>query len=162
MFAHTICKNAWKVWNFAVPLHRQSEIKLMTRITFKENKKIKERVTKMKKILMTLVALMSMTTMFAENEGMNNTEAYNMTVNMTKLAKALNLTVDQVESVAEVHKTFSSEMLFAAQYGKDERTKMVNKAITKDLAYMHSILNNEQYHKYLTLLNVTLVNRGLK
>ena len=128
----------------------------------KENLKIKERVTKMKKIVLTLVALMSMTTMFAENEGMNNTESYNMTVNMNKLAKALSLTMDQVESVAEVHKTFSSEMMFAAQYGKDERAKMVEKAITKDLAYMHSILNSEQYHKYLTLLNVTLANRGLK
>jgi hypothetical protein len=42
MFAHTIFKNAWKVWNFAVPLHRQSEIKLMTRITFKENKRLRK------------------------------------------------------------------------------------------------------------------------
>ena len=42
MFAHTIFKNALKVWNFAVPLHRQSEIKLMTRITFKENKRLRK------------------------------------------------------------------------------------------------------------------------
>ena len=66
----------------------------------KVNLKIKERVTKMKKIVLTLVALMSMTTTFADNEGMNTTEAYNMTVNMGKLAKALGLTNDQVESVA--------------------------------------------------------------
>ena len=39
----------------------------------KVNLKIKERVTKMKKIVLTLVALMSMTTTFAENEGMNTT-----------------------------------------------------------------------------------------
>ena len=116
----------------------------------------------MKKIVLTLVALMSMTTMFAENEGMNTTEAYNMTVNMVKLAQALGLTNDQVESVAEVHKTFTAEMMFAAQYGKEERAKMVEKAVTKDLAYMHTILNKDQYRKYLTLLNVTLVNRGLK
>lgn len=116
----------------------------------------------MKKIVLTLVALMSMTMTFAENEGMNNTEAYNMTVNMKKLAKALNLTKDQVEGVAEVHKTFSSEMVFAAQYGKDERTKMVEKAVNKDLAYMNYILNKDQYRKYVMLLNVTLTNRGLK
>ena len=128
----------------------------------KVNLKIKERVTKMKKIVLTLVALMSMTTTFAENEGMNTTEAYNMTVNMKSLAHALGLTNDQVESVAEVHKTFSTEMMFAAQYGKDERSKMVEKAVNKDLAYMHTILNKDQYRKYLTLLNVTLVNRGLK
>jgi hypothetical protein len=85
-----------------------------------------------------------------------------MTVNMKKLAQALNLSKDQVESVAEVHKTFSSEMLFAAQYGKDERTKMVDRAINKDLAYMNYILNQDQYRKYVMLLNVTLTNRGLK
>lgn len=116
----------------------------------------------MKKIVLTLVALMSMTTIFAENEGMNTTEAYNMTVNMKNLARTLNLSKDQVESVAEVHKTFSSEMVFAAQYGKEERTKMVEKAINKDLAYMNYILNKDQYRKYVMLLNITLVNRGLK
>ena len=116
----------------------------------------------MKKIVLTLVALMSMTTIYAENEGMNTTEAYNMTVNMKNLARTLNLSKDQEESVAEVHKTFSSEMVFAAQYGKEERTKMVDKAINKDLAYMNYILNKDQYHKYVMLLNVTLANRGLK
>ena len=116
----------------------------------------------MKKIVLTLVALMSMTTIFAENEGMNTTEAYNMTVNMKNLARTLNLSKDQVESVAEVHKTFSSEMVFAAQYGKEERTKMVEKAINKDLAYMNYILNKDQYRKYVMLLNTTLTNRGLK
>ena len=100
----------------------------------------------MKKILLTLVALMSMTTTFAENEGMNTTEAYNMTVNMKSLA----------------HATFSTEMMFAAQYGKDERSKMVEKAVNKDLAYMNYILNKDQYRKYVMLLNITLANRGLR
>ena len=119
----------------------------------------------MKKIVLTIVALMSMTMTFAENESaanLNTTEAYNMTVNMRQLVRALNLSNDQVESVAEVHKTFSAEMMFAAQYGKDERAKMMDKAINKDLAYMNYILNKDQYRKYLRLLNVTLVNRGLK
>ncbi|MCR4665349.1 MAG: hypothetical protein K5660_08295 [Paludibacteraceae bacterium] len=119
----------------------------------------------MKKIVLTLVALMSMTTTFAENESaanLNNTSSYNMTVNMNKLASALGLTKDQIESVAEIHQTFSSEMMFAAQYGNDERNRMVDKAIKKDLAYMNYILNRDQYRKYVMLLNVTLVNRGLK
>ena len=119
----------------------------------------------MKKIVLTIDALMSMTMTFAENESaanLNTVESYNMTVNMGKLSQALGLSQDQVESVAEVHKTFSAEMMFAAQYGKDERAKMVDKAINKDLAYMNYILNRDQYRKYLLLLNVTLVNRGLK
>ncbi len=116
-------------------------------------------------MILTLVAMLSMTTVFAENEStanLNSTEAYNMTVNMKKLSQALGLSKDQVEGVAEIHKTFSSEMMFAAQYGKEEREKMVNKAIKKDLAYMNYILNHDQYRKYVMLLNVTLNNRGLK
>ena len=50
----------------------------------------------------------------------------------------------------------------AAEYGNEERAKLVEKAINKDLAYMNTVLNKDQYHKYLTLLNVTLVNRGMK
>jgi hypothetical protein len=39
---------------------------------------------------------------------------------------------------------------------------MVDRAINKDLAYMNYILNQDQYRKYVMLLNVTLTNRGLK
>jgi hypothetical protein len=53
-------------------------------------------------------------------------------------------------------------MVFAAQYGKEERAKMMEKAINKDLAYMNYMLNKDQYRKYVMLLNVTLSNRGLK
>ena len=119
----------------------------------------------MKRLFLTMVAVLSMTMTFAENENaasLNNTEAYDMTVNMKKLSKALSLTTDQVESVAEIHKTFAAEMMYAAQTKGEERNKMVEKAIKKDLAYMDYILNKEQYHKYVMLLNITLLNRGLR
>ena len=104
-------------------------------------------------MILTMMALFSMTLTFAENEStdnLNTVEAYDMSVN------------DQMEGVAVVHKTFCAEMMFAAHYGKEERSKMVDNAIKKDLAYMSYILNREQYRKYLTLLNVTLRNHGLK
>lgn len=120
----------------------------------------------MKKLIFSIVALMTMTMAYAENENaasLNSTEAYNMTVNMNKLAQALGLSKDQIESVAEIHKTFCAEMLFAAQTASgSERQKMVDKAINKDLAYMDYVLSAEQYRKYVTLLNVTLYNRGLR
>lgn len=120
----------------------------------------------MKRLFMVVVAMLSMTMTFAENEtaaNLNATEAYDMqSVNMKKLGMALNLSKDQVESFAEIHKTFSAEMLFAAQTTGDERQKMVKKAIKKDLAYMNYILSSEQYHKYVMLLNMTLTNRGIK
>lgn len=119
----------------------------------------------MKRLFLTMVAVLSMTMTFAENENaasVNNTEAYDMTVNMRKLAVALGLNKDQMESVAEIHKTFAAEMMFAAQSKGEERQKMVEKAINKDLAYMDYILSHDQYRKYVMLLNVTLLNRGLR
>ena len=119
----------------------------------------------MKRLFLTIVAMLSMTMTFAENESVtsvNNTEAYDMKVNMKKLAQTLGLTIDQMESVAEIHKTFAAEMMFAAQSKGEERNKMVEKAINKDLAYMDYVLSYDQYRKYVMLLNVTLVNRGLR
>lgn len=125
----------------------------------------KERVTKMKRLFLTVVAMLSMTLTFAENENMNSVntaEAYNLSVNINQLSKALGLADDQVEAVAEIHKTFCSEMMFATQYGKEERDARVDAAIKKDLGFMNYILNQDQYRKYVMLLNVTMVNRGLK
>ena len=119
----------------------------------------------MKRLFLTMVAVLSMTMTFAENENaasLNSAEAYDMTVNMRKLAQTLALTSDQMESVAEIHKTFAAEMMFAAQSKGEERNKKVKKAIKKDLAYMDYILSKEQYHKYVKLLNITLLNRGLR
>ena len=119
----------------------------------------------MKRLFLMTIAMLSMTMTFAENENaanVTNVEAYNMTVNMRKLAEALNLTSDQIEAVESVHNTFSAEMMFAAGYGKDERCTRVEKAVEKDTKWMRYILDDKQYHKYLLLLNTTLNNRGLK
>ena len=118
----------------------------------------------MKKMILTLVALMSMTMAFAEGENTkatNTVAAYDMSVNYSKLAEALGLSMDQLESVEDVHKTFCIEMMNAANAPKDERKGMVDKAIEKNLKYMHYILNNSEYSKYLLLLNTTMNNRGL-
>ena len=119
---------------------------------------------KMKRLFMVVVAMLSMTMTFAENEtAASLNEVYNLkTVNMKKLSQTLSLSRDQEESFAEIHKTFSAELLFAAQANGEERQKMVEKAINKDLAYMNYILSPMQYRKYVMLLNITLVNRGLK
>ena len=119
----------------------------------------------MKRLFLTVVAMLSMTLTFAENENMNSVntaEAYNLSVNINQLSKALGLADDQVEAVAEIHKTFCSEMMFATQYGKEERDARVDAAIKKDLGFMNYILNRDQYRKYVMLLNVTMINRGLK
>jgi len=118
----------------------------------------------MKKILVLAVALLSMaTTTFAADENASATNAaYNMNVKMGSLADALSLNIDQTEAVADVHKNFTAEMMNAAVAPKEERAAIIDKAVLKDLKYMHGILNDAQYRKYVMLLNATLVNRGLK
>jgi hypothetical protein len=53
-------------------------------------------------------------------------------------------------------------MMLAAHSSKDERDTLVEKAVKKDVRYMHYVLDQNQYRKYLLLLNTTLHNRGLK
>jgi hypothetical protein len=119
----------------------------------------------MKKIVLMVVAMMMMTTSYAENENtsaVKGVEAYDMTVNMRKLAVTLGLTFDQMEAVEDIHRQFSQEMMMASTADKDERETLVDQALKKDVRYMHYVLNDKQYHKYLMLLNATLHNRGLK
>ncbi len=57
----------------------------------------------MKQLILTMVAMLSMTTAFAEGENaasVENMEAYDLNINMNKLSKALNLADDQKEAVA--------------------------------------------------------------
>ena len=119
----------------------------------------------MKKIVLMVVAMFTMTTSFAENENnsaVKSVEAYDMTVNMRKLAVTLDLTSDQIEAVQDIHTAFCNDMMLAAHAHADEREKMVEVAVKKDVRYMGYILNEKQYKTYLLLLNTTLRNRGLK
>ena len=120
----------------------------------------------MKKMILMVVAMLSMTmTSYAENENVanvENVEAYDMTINMRKLAVTLGLTFDQMDAVEDIHRTFCAEMMLAAHANKDERDEMVEKAVKKDVRYMHYVLDEKQYKHYLLLLNTTLYNRGLR
>ena len=111
------------------------------------------------------LAMLSMTMTFAENEetkSVMNVEAYDMSVNMRKLSVALGLTTDQMEAVENIHNTFNAEMQLAAHTRENDRQEMVNRAVERDIKWMHYVLDEKQYRKYLVLLNTTLNNRGLK
>lgn len=118
----------------------------------------------MKKILLTMVALLSMTTaVFAEGENNEVAEAakYEINFNIGQLSKALDLSYDQTSAVTDITKMFASDMTNAAAASGNERAELRKKAINRDLAYMRTVLDKEQYHKYLLLLNTTMNNRGL-
>lgn len=118
----------------------------------------------MKKIVLTVMAMLSVTMAFAENETVeatNTTNAYNMNVNMDKLSDYLGLSLDQEEFVSDIHKAFCADMLNAAVADKADRKDMMDKAITKELKHLRYVLTNSQYRKYLVVLNTTINNRGL-
>lgn len=119
----------------------------------------------MKRLVLSVIVMLSMTLAFAENENTNaenNVQAYDMTVNMNKLGQALGLSWDQLEFVEDVHRAFCADMKNVAMAEESERKELMDKAVRKDLAYMRAILSKAQYHKYLLLLNTTFTNRGLK
>ena len=119
----------------------------------------------MKRLFLTVVAALSMTATFAENENadrVNATETYDMSINIRRLGETLGLTLDQLQTVTDIHSWFCSEMQTAAQAGKDDRQALVEAAVSRDLKYMSYILTPVQYEKYSILLNTTLDNRGLK
>jgi len=118
----------------------------------------------MKRMILTVVAMLSMTMTFAEKENTSSImipSAYKMEVNYGKLGEALRLTQEQLEDVKYVHGEFCSDMASIGSAQKDSRKMMMMNAIHKDLRYMRYILDRKQYHKYLMLLNTTLYNRGL-
>ena len=115
-------------------------------------------------MILTLVAMLSMTTAFAEEESTNNVNnmaAYELNVNMDKLSAVLNLADDQKEAVADIQHTFASELMFAAQYSKNDCKALVARAIDNDVKWMRYVLDDKQMRTYLQLLNSTMNNRGL-
>ncbi|MFW5513655.1 MAG: hypothetical protein ACOCOY_07155 [Prevotella sp.] len=118
----------------------------------------------MKKIVLTFVAVLTMTSAFAaktSNSTNEELQAYNMTVNYSKLGDALDLTADQIDAMKDIHKKFCSQMMKSASANNSEKSDLVYKAVGKDLKYMSYILTNKQLEKYKLLLKTTLVNRGL-
>ncbi|MGI6242956.1 MAG: hypothetical protein ACOYJK_05420 [Prevotella sp.] len=129
----------------------------------------------MKKIVLTLAAMLSMTMAFAENSDKNNVETkkapevtatnmrnnYDMSLNYNSLASTLGLNSYQAEAVQLIHNKFVGEMNEVAQADATDRSAMVKQAADKELKYMSYILTRDQYRKFTMLLNVTLHNRGL-
>ena len=110
----------------------------------------------MKRLFLTVVAVLSMTMTFVEN-----VDAYRMEVNYHRLGEALNLSSDQMEAVQSIHDAFCVDMMSIAAANQSSRKAMLKNAIDKELRFMRIVLDDKQYKKFLLLLNVTLNNRGL-
>ena len=120
----------------------------------------------MKKVFFMLVMMFTMSvSTFAENNNTNEIERierYDVKVNIKKLADYLELASDQIDAVESITNEFSNDLMFAAvQSGESTRNAVTKNLIEKNVKYMSYILNKNQMHKYLIVLNATMNNRKI-
>ena len=115
--------------------------------------------------MLVMLFTVSVSSMYAEDNNateIERIERYNVKVNTKKLANYLQLSSDQMDSVETITDEFSNDLMFAAvECNSTNRAIVTKNAISKNIKYMSYILNQEQYHKYLTLLNATIRNRKI-
>jgi hypothetical protein len=119
----------------------------------------------MKKVFLMLVMMftMSVYSIAEENEAtkMAETERYELKINHRRLACTLDMSSDQMEMCGDIVSELENDMMFASVMETEEsRNTIVANAVKKNIKYMHYILNDNQYKKYLMLLNLTLEHRG--
>ena len=118
----------------------------------------------MKKFVLTVVAMMTMTFGFAETENQDavrTVKNYDMSFDMRRLAGTLDLTSDQMEAIQVIQDNFNEAMLEAATVPGFQSRMLVRQAVRKDVKQMRRVLNDKQYNTYMMLLGTTLHNRGL-
>ena len=89
-------------------------------------------------------------------------EAYDININMNSLVRYLDLSKDQIDAVESVHQIFTDGLRYASKLDDESRLVYVHSAMIYDLQNMRYILNEKQYKKYLTCLQMTFNNRGIK
>lgn len=82
-------------------------------------------------------------------------------VNVAKLSKYLNLDARQREEVATISDYFADKVQSASYAKEAKQGKKLREAVYGNFKLMKRTLTNEQYRKYVQLLNVTLKNKGL-
>ena len=116
----------------------------------------------MKKIVLTVVAMLSMTTStFAGNEGVNKKDAFILNENIESLTKYLNLNEQQAKDAKDIHTLLCQDLQKASEATGADRDMLIKLAFKRNYMYMHIALDFEQYSKYLRVLNATANNLGL-
>ena len=114
---------------------------------------------------MMMVATMMMTTVSA-NTNVGNVEKSDMPadreINMAALARTLGLDDSQTKALGAASTELSASLNGEVVYDDTSRLPLtIAKVVNRNLKVAHRVLNTEQYHKYQTIINSTLINKGL-
>jgi len=86
---------------------------------------------------------------------------YSFDVNNNSMARYLKLNDDQSDKMEYVFERFSNEIKRLEYCKEEKRAKRLMSALSYNLSAAHSVLSEEQYRKYLVVLNGSLKNKGL-
>ena len=82
-------------------------------------------------------------------------------INFEKLSNYLQLKPSQMNEVASINEFFSEQLAEASRVSESRYDKKVHQAVYSNLKLMKGTLSEDQYRKYLTLINVTNNNNRL-
>ena len=114
----------------------------------------------MKRLFLSVITVLCLSTVCFSQEKLEITD-WNMEMHLSDLARYLDLNSIQYEHVSDAIDFFSDKMK-SAKYSMGERQiKYLNEAVYGNLKLMRSTLSQDQYKKYLRILNSQLRNKGL-
>ena len=117
----------------------------------------------MRKLIMAVAVLgMSATMNFANAQCVNeygNKEPF--AVEFGKLSSYLDLTPSQMDEVYDINEYFKGQQKESLSRDTKRQEERLQKAVYGNLKLMKSALSDNQYRKYVTLLNVTNNNNRL-
>jgi hypothetical protein len=112
----------------------------------------------MKKIALTLVALMTVTFSFAKSSA---DKRFDMSCDIYRLSVTLDLDEQQMDAVEAIQDNFSNEMKSLATLKGRQLRRGIHQTVRKDAEQMRQVLNDKQFHTYMRILTATLRNRHL-
>lgn len=112
----------------------------------------------MKKIALTLVALMTVTFSFAKSSA---DKWFDMSCDIYRLSVTLDLDEQQMDAVEAIQDNFSNEMKSLATLKGRQLRQGIHQTVRKDAEQMRQVLNDKQFHTYMRILTATLRNRHL-
>ena len=125
----------------------------------------KRKETIMKKVILFVVAMMSMTIASAKTNNSTFVKVernYDMSFDVRRLAVKLELNDAQMEAVQNICTNFNREMNEAATTRGMKREAMIDRAVGKNVKNMRYVLDKGQFRTYMTLLGTTLHNQHIR
>ena len=112
----------------------------------------------MKKVVLTLVAMMAFTFSFAKS---SVDKRFDMSCDIYRLSVVLDLDERQMDAVEAIQDNFSNEMLSISTLKGPQLRYRIHQAVKKDAEQMKQVLNDKQFHAYMRIILNTLRNRNI-